>query len=176
MTPAELRAQIDTIVVVIMENRSFDHLLGCLRLPAFGGRTEVHGIEALDNPDYLNASQNAAQCPPFIATHDDPLPNDLPHSRGYVKDQLAFAPALGGFAMNGFVTAYERFTGTSGVLNPPPMSMLAPQLLPVTHFFAREYTLCDHWHAPLPASTQPNKLMAVSGDVLYDDNQSGLLA
>jgi phospholipase C len=33
MTPAELRARIDTIVILMMENRSFDHMLGYLSLP-----------------------------------------------------------------------------------------------------------------------------------------------
>ncbi len=175
MTPDELRANIDTIVVVMMENRSFDHMLGCLRLPQFGGRADVDGLTSLGNPDYRNASQNATLIAPFLVQQDDPLPNDVPHSRTYIDQQLARSAITHGFTMTGFVAAYERFTGTSGVLQPPPMSVLTPALLPVTHFFAREYTLCDRWHASLPASTQPNRLMAFSGDVFYDENQSGLL-
>ena len=175
MTPAELRANIDTIAIVMMENRSFDHLLGCLRLPQYGARGDVEGLTALDNPEYANQSQNATMVAPFILRRDDVLTNDLPHSRALIADQLARSPITHGFTMTGFVRAYERATGTSGVLDPPPMSVLAPELLPVTHFFARQYTLCDRWHAPLPASTQPNRLMAMSGDVLYDDNQQGLL-
>jgi phospholipase C len=175
MTPDELRSHIDTIVIVMMENRSFDHMLGCLRLPRYGGRADVNGIEELGNPAYANPSQNATMAAPFIAANDNPLTNDLPHTRRYVAQQLADAPVAGRFAMNGFVSSYERYTGTTGVLDPPPMSMLPPQLMPITHFFAREFTLCDHWHASLPASTQPNRLMALSGDVFYDENQHGLL-
>ena len=36
---------VDTIVVVIMENRSFDHLLGYLNLPG-PNRIEVEGLQA----------------------------------------------------------------------------------------------------------------------------------
>lgn len=33
MTPQELQQHVETIVVVMMENRSFDHVLGYLHLP-----------------------------------------------------------------------------------------------------------------------------------------------
>ena len=36
--------QFDTIIVVMMENRSFDHLLGYLSLPEYG-RTDVDGLQ-----------------------------------------------------------------------------------------------------------------------------------
>ena len=48
--PAPEAATIDTIVVLMMENRSFDHYLGALRLVE--GRTEVDGLDAtMSNPD-----------------------------------------------------------------------------------------------------------------------------
>ena len=42
---------IKTIVVVMMENRSFDHMLGYLSLPPFN-RTEVDGLKA--DPAWLD--------------------------------------------------------------------------------------------------------------------------
>jgi phospholipase C len=38
----------------------------------------------------------------------------------------------------------------------------------IADFFAREFTICDKWFAPLPASTQPNGLMAESGESDFD--------
>jgi hypothetical protein len=35
--------------------------------------------------------------------------------------------------------------------------------VPTLDFFAKNFTVCDHWFAPLPADTQPNRLMALSG-------------
>jgi phospholipase C len=35
--------QIDTIVLLMMENRSFDHMLGYLSHPDYGNRTNVEG-------------------------------------------------------------------------------------------------------------------------------------
>ena len=54
MTSDELKANVDTIVVVIMENRSFDHVLSHLRHPDYGNRKEVDGVEDLKKIAYLN--------------------------------------------------------------------------------------------------------------------------
>jgi phospholipase C len=35
--------QIETIVIVLMENRSFDHMLGYLSHPQYGNRAKVEG-------------------------------------------------------------------------------------------------------------------------------------
>src|SRR5450432_1882017 len=48
-TAEELLAGIETIVVLCMENRSFDHFLGSLRLT---GRTDIDGLRGGEtNPD-----------------------------------------------------------------------------------------------------------------------------
>jgi phospholipase C len=163
VTPAELRARIDTFVILMMENRSFDHMLGYLSLPAFGARGDVDGVTALDNPDYANPRLNGRIAYPFIAPGDDALTNDLPHERQEVAVQLAHAGAAGGYVMNGFVKMYETYTATTGIIDPPPMRIMTPPLIPVTSFLADEYLVCDRWHAPLPTSTHPNRLMALSG-------------
>ena len=98
--PANLDG-INTIVIVMMENRSFDHLLGFMSHEAFTfGRTDVDGLHRYssnfcwDNPDdggHLYAP---------TATPDGYLPCDLPHSRKHVAMQID----SGG--MTGFVKAY----------------------------------------------------------------------
>jgi phospholipase C len=175
MTPAELRSRIDTIVILMMENRSFDHLLGYLRLPAYGGREDVDGLTALDNPDYANPRANARIAYPFIAPNDDAFLTDLPHERQEVAVQLAYAGAAGGYVMNGFVKAYETYALTTGMPDPPPMRVMPPALLPVTSALADEYVVCDRWYSPLPTSTHPNRLMAISGYSMIDKTPGALL-
>jgi len=157
-----------------MENRSFDHLLGHLCQSQFGGRTDIDGIPNLLDPNLINPSGNGTLIRPFIAK-DGPLTNDLPHERPFVAMQLASSPVTGGPSMTGFVKAYEAATGTSGVVDPPPMGLLTTPDLPATSFLAREYAVCDRWFAPIPASTQPNRLMAISGYTERDNTISGLL-
>lgn len=43
--------------------------------------------------------------------------------------------------------------------------------LPTNHFFTQNFTVCDRWFASLPAGTQPNRLMAMSGQSLIDTNR-----
>ncbi len=35
--------------------------------------------------------------------------------------------------------------------------------VPTSDFLARNFAICDNWFACLPASTLPNRLMAMSG-------------
>src|SRR5262245_25541538 len=50
LTPSQLLAGIDTFVVLCMENRSFDHYLGALRLVE--GRMDIDGLTGTEsNPD-----------------------------------------------------------------------------------------------------------------------------
>jgi len=174
MDKNELTQRVDTIVIVMMENRSFDHVLGSMRLSQFGGRMDIDGVQSLTDPNLANPSSNGTLAFPFIAK-DGPLPNDLPHERDLVAVQLASSAVTGGPTMTGFVKAYEKASGTTGVVDPPPMGLLTPADLPATGFLAREYAVCDRWFAPLPASTQPNRLMAMSGFSERDNTISGLL-
>ncbi|HET7544728.1 MAG TPA: alkaline phosphatase family protein [Polyangiaceae bacterium] len=174
MNRQELIDQVDTIVIVMMENRSFDHLLGTMCQPEFGARADIDGIGSLLNPNFKNRSGDGTLVGPFIMK-DAPLSNDLPHERDFVAIQLASSKITGGPTMTGFVEAYEKASGTSGVNDPPPMALLTPADLLTTGFLAREYAVCDRWFAPIPASTQPNRLMAVSGYSQRDVTISGLL-
>ncbi|MEI9936567.1 MAG: alkaline phosphatase family protein [Pseudomonadota bacterium] len=174
MNRQELHDRVDTIVIVMMENRSFDHLLGTMCQSQFGGRTDIDGVKSLFEPSLANPASDGTVVFPFI-TKDGPLTNDLPHERDFVAIQLAPSNITGGPTMTGFVKAYEKATGTSGVNDPPPMGLLTPADLPTTSFLAREYAVCDRWFAPIPASTQPNRLMAISGFTERDNTISGLL-
>jgi phospholipase C len=167
MNRTELVQNVDTIVVVMMENRSFDHVLGHLRHPQYGNRTDVSGIEDLNNPAYVNASTDGVGIAPFFMD-DAPFGSDLPHDKGAVATQLAFAPVSGSFLMNGFVQAFENEFHTSED-RPPVMSLLTPHSLPTTGVLAAQYTVCDRWFACVPTSTAPNRLMSMCGYTGIDE-------
>jgi phospholipase C len=153
-------AQIQTIVILMMENRSFDHMLGYLRLPAYGGNTNVDGVR--DDEDWLNAVANtwdgvAYQPGPLL----EPRVPDPPHERPDIATQLGQVGA-NGFALDGFIVSAK---GDSDV-----MRYQTPDKVPILDFFARNFRICDHWFSPIPASTQPNRLMAMAGYTLIDGN------
>ncbi len=45
----------------------------------------------------------------------------------------------------------------------------------VSSFLAREYMVCDRWFAPLPTSTQPNRLMSLCGYTDIDETHARLM-
>jgi phospholipase C len=158
---------IETIIIVVMENRSFDHMLGYLSLKQFGGRTEVEGLK--DDPDWLAAVSNLNH---FDGIKYQPSPltflqtPDQPHERINIAQQLGARMPDGTFKMDGFV-------GSAGG-NSQVMQYYTPREIPITDFFARNFAICDHWFAPLPAGTQPNRLMTMSGYSLIDANRAAL--
>jgi phospholipase C len=160
MSVAENLASIDTIVIVMMENRSFDHVLGFLSHESFDGRVDVNGLHQhgpnfdWDNPD----SQGNLYAP--TATPDGYLPGDVPHSRQGVATELA------GGAMNGFIKAYQAYQSSDR--SPVPMRFCRPEDIPITAALARRYAVCDRWFASLPDDTFPNRLMALSGTTMID--------
>ncbi len=167
MTRDELVTNVQTIVIVMMENRSFDNVLGHLRHPDGANRPEVEGIEDLKNPRYQNPSGDGVAVAPFWMD-DAPLTSDLPHDKDAVQTQLAFAPVAQTYEMNGFVRAFETELHTS-IDTPPVMGILKGADLPTTSALAAQYTVCDHWFACLPTSTAPNRLMSMCGYTEIDD-------
>lgn len=161
MTPEELKQNVDTIVVVMMENRSFDHVLGYLTSPTFGNRQDVDGIADPKDLRYLNPNSDGQGIAPFWMD-DGPFTSDLPHDPDAVKTQLAYSDIKKTYLMNGFVQAFENEFHTS-VSQPPVMGLLRPASLPTTAALAAKYSVCDRWFACIPTSTAPNRLMSMCG-------------
>jgi phospholipase C len=167
MSPDTASSPLDSIkhiVVLMMENRSFDHMLGYLGLP--GG---VEGVNGLQNaqpnfdmeggeykPHALGPGETAFHKPgePF----DESL--DPCHSPGCVAEQLA---AYHGIKPGGFVKSFieqkkppERWRGL-------PMGYYTPECVPVYDFLARHFCVCDAWHSSIPGDTWPNRLYSLAG-------------
>jgi len=169
--------QIRTIVLVMMENRSFDHMLGYLSLPPFN-RGEVNGQSV--NADWLKQFTNydAAQAiPPFLSANPYTMPGefDPPHERNNIAAQID--PRQDGtYPMTGFVHAIPPTVSTDPAVRRLVMSYFGAEQAPTNDFFAKNFCICDRWFCSLPAGTQPNRLMSMSGFSLIDVNQTPLPA
>ncbi len=172
MTPDELKHNVDTIVIVMMENRSFDHVLGYLRHPMYGKRSDVDGVADLTSEAYININLDGQVKRPFWMP-DGPLLGDPPHDSGGAKVQMKYSPLARRYLMTGFVEAFENRTH-SKLTAPPVMGLLRPQDLPTTSALADQYCVCDRWFACAPSSTQPNRLLALSGTTPLRDLASVL--
>ncbi len=170
--------EIKTIVLVMMENRSFDHMLGHMTLD--NPSLLLEGLRAERMADYSN-DHNGSYYPLYPLLHDTQLETDLPHEADAVAQQMRKSAVKGQYTMHGFVDAYA--TANPGIpINTQciPMAYFPSKLVPVTDFLAKTFCTCDHWFAPLPTSTQPNRTMAFCGYspiyktktqlILIDDN------
>ena len=163
---------IKTIIIVMMENRSFDHVLGYLSLDG----KDVNGLSA--DPTWQENFTNlygGKTYPIHALSPSTQLIPDPPHDRTPISTQIKTPCANGGCPeLGGFVASYAT-------RNPPPADLLMVMgyytagALPVYDFFAKNFTICDSWFAPLPTGTQANRLMAMAGESAISDNVSGFL-
>jgi phospholipase C len=157
--------QIDHIVVVMMENRSFDHMLGYLSLPAeLGGRGRTD-VDGLRGPDANFNLHNGQRYPihHLAQTQFDGEAEDPDHTGPGVDEQLS----NGG---QGFVDNFARYSAAMaeklGVPAPDPglvMGYYDSDDLPVYDHLAAEYCVVDRWFSSVPGSTWPNRLYALAG-------------
>jgi phospholipase C len=158
-------AQIDHIVVVMLENRSFDHMLGYLSLPAALGGKERSDIDGLRGPDQ-DYNLHAGQRYPIHhldRTQFDGEAEDPDHSGESVDEQLS-----GGG--QGFVENFARISAARAkrlnVPVPDPglvIGYYTSEDLPVYDHLAAEYCVVDRWFSSVPGATWPNRLYAMCG-------------
>jgi phospholipase C len=160
---------IDTIVLVMLENRSFDHMLGHLSYGKYANGSDADGITSpLKRDAWVNVYQGEPYYP--AAMRDRQLSGDLPHDRGAIATQLNRSRVTGTYAMDGFAKSYFAASPNNRTTKPDPLGFLLPGDVPMSRFLADNYAVCDRWFASLPAGTQPNRLMAWSGTTYIDGN------
>ena len=151
---------INTIFLLMFENRSFDNMLGHLSYD--GIRDDVNGLRK-PLTQYKNTYKGDVYTP-YKLKVDKNLDFDIPHEFNHIATQLARSNANGKYRMNGFVKAYLDKTADDPNLQSPPMGFFKQEQVPVTSFLANTYGVCDNWFAAYPSSTQPNRTIAFTGD------------
>jgi phospholipase C len=174
-------ASVNHIVVLMLENRSFDHMLGFLYTGAgnvspagqpFAGLT---GTES--NPDSTGSPVTVSRIEPatpnayfmpgadpgegYMATNDQlfgsesapPSSSDVPPMQGFVKD---FNYTLG------WQTKEGTWSIVAGTTASNIMGCFTPEALPVLSALATSYAVCDQWFASVPTETLPNRAFACS--------------
>jgi phospholipase C len=162
-----LAAKVDRIVVLMMENRSFDHMLGWLP-PERGGLTgeEFCPLEA---PSHgfrpLSADDGEPGFKPFRTT-ETRLPISPTHAGGATLRQI------NGGNMQGFVHEFvcerreefglrDRIGG--GDARAMPMAFYGPESLATYRHLAASELVCSGYHASIPAGTWPNRMFLYAG-------------
>ncbi len=157
MPPAGLD-NLKHIVVLMMENRSFDHMLGGLmkKYPKINGLT---GNES--NPD-MNGTMVPVQP---NAKFQGQLDHDPDHHFPGVDLQIfgGTPPGPGRVAnMQGFIKSYAT-QGTGINASHAIMSYFPPERLPVLTRLATEYAVFNGWFSSIPGPTICNRAFAHYG-------------
>lgn len=138
-TPEQLLAGIDHIIVLMMENRSFDHYFGARKLLE---GLPVDGLTGLET----NPNLDMTQAPVFLLEEFEVA--SPPHE----WDECHIQFNLG--ANNGFVfEAEKKHPG----LGPQVMGYHVREQIPILWGLADNFTLCDKWFASVMGPTWPNR-------------------
>src|SRR5438093_12294538 len=134
--------KVDHIVVLMMENRSFDHMLGFLSIDE--GRSDVDGLSAgLFNEVSGERFEVHRATSTKLVKAQDPC-----HSGWCVDEQVA--NGRGGFAANYAKTRKQHYPGDT------PKTIMAyhtADQLRVYAYLAREFCVCDRWFCSVPGAT-----------------------
>jgi phospholipase C len=152
--------RINHIVVLMLENRSFDSLLGTL----YKNSATFEGLSGNEqNPDTNGAPVvvwNSPGSDEATMRIPDPDPGELWTD---INMQLFVnaAPAPGAVpTMAGFVQNYlaQQPLNPQAVYGPKSvMHYFAPNQVPVLSQLAKQFAVCDHWFASAPCQTWPNR-------------------
>jgi phospholipase C len=159
------------IVVLMMENRSFDQMLGYLKRD---GMPDVEGLSGTES----NPSPNG-EIPAFewgseeTVFHPEQDPTgkilDPCHSEACVAQQLE-GPNKG-FVENFLATRVDtegKKVAIPAQYHRVPMGYYGRQHLPTYDLLARGFCVCDAWHSAVPGDTWPNRLYAMAGHAAHN--------
>lgn len=136
LTPEELLAPIDTIVILCMENRSFDHYLGALSLE------EKRAVDGLTGAEW-NPDPKGIKVPVFhmtnLAVESPPHDWDPVHQQWNMGKNDQFVIASAGPHQQEVMGYYTRTE------------------IPTYYALSDAYTVCDRYFCSLLGPTWPNR-------------------
>ena len=171
---------IEHFVVLMLENRSFDQMLGYLYEESGNVSPLGHPFEGLTGNE-SNPGSDGNPIGVFKISKDDDYAYFMPGAdpgEGYFNtneqlfsDHIAPDPVVPatnqGFVKNfAYTLGWEKSSKWSilpGTRADNIMGMFTPEMLPVLSGLARGYAVCDHWYCSVPTETLPNRAFAVMG-------------
>src|SRR5580698_10219743 len=141
---------IEHIVVLMMENSSFDRMLGAI--PGVDGVDQATPETNPDFPGGLPVTQQAT-----VARN---IADDPEHDLDDVIDQIAGS-------CKGFVRDFaQHYPQTKTADRAEIMAYYDRGTLPVLQTLAESFAICDRWFSSLPGPTWPNRFFVHSGTSL----------
>jgi phospholipase C len=179
-------SSIEHVVVLMLENRSFDHMLGFLYTDNGNVSPSGQPYEGLNGTESNPAAASPASASsPVSVFRIEPgtsnayfMPGADP-GEGYMATNAQLfggaegaatpsgAPANVGFVTDfAYTLAWQTREGgwsiAAGTAASDIMGCFTPDTLPVLSALAKGYAVCDHWYSSVPTETMPNRAFAGS--------------
>ena len=181
MTNGSGLASVNHVVMLMLENRSFDHLLGFL----YAGQGNVSptgqpfdGLTGTEsNPDATGTAVTVSRIEPttpnaYLMPGADPGEGYMATNNQLFGSETGPAsssqvPAMQGFVQDfaytlGWESHSSGFSIQTGTTADSIMGCFTPEALPALSALARGYAVCDQWFASVPTETLPNRAFACS--------------
>lgn len=139
------------VVLLLLENRSFDQMLGCFQ--------EIYpNLEGVAPNAPPRVNSDGVKQYPQAPTKAEQTPIDPRHETEHVLKQIAANNS-------GFVSDFADYYGSGASPDDRQliMSYYPRMYLHALHRMARDFTICDHWFSSVPGPTWPNRFFAFSG-------------
>jgi phospholipase C len=149
------------IIVLMLENRSFDHMLGFLKKTNPNIKGCLPGEAGCSNNVVANDATSASVTVNDEAVYVQDSPQHSIHSTTfqiYGSSQMNDHPS-----MSGFIESYQRVLANSSETGSSIMRCFAPEHVPIMSTLAQEFAIIDGWHASVPGPTMVNRAYAASG-------------
>jgi len=151
-------SKIDHVVVVMQENRSFDHYFGTY--PAVRGFADPRARTGVFEQAYP-ANTAVAPVGRLLPWHLDTLHEQALCTTDITHDWLPQHQAWNGGAMDGFGTVHQH-ADPDGKLT---MGYYTRADLPYYYALADAFTICDAYFCSVLGPTHPNRLMSMSATI-----------
>ena len=159
MATTSASQKIKHVFVLMLENRSLDHLLGFSGITGkdavSGANTKINGLTGNESNSGLKVTQPADWSMPVDPCHEFPCVVEQLCGAGVKYTSGGPYPTINN---SGFVANY---TSNGGSSNPGEiMKCYSPSQLPVLIALASEFAVCDNWFSSMPGPTWPNRYFA----------------
>jgi phospholipase C len=157
---------IDHVVILIQENRSFDHYFGSYR----GVRGFNEKSAAFQQPYPGNTS--SAPMGVLLPFHLDVTKTSAACTHDISHDWVPQHQSWNNGAMNGFVTSRLAIDASDAVLS---MGYYTRADLPFYYAVADAFTVCDNYCCPVIGPTDPNRIYSMAASIDPDGKNGGPL-
>jgi phospholipase C len=159
--PLSSLRQIEHVVLLMMENRSFDHYFGSLA-----------GVRGYSDPGALKLSTGRSVF--YQPDPENPDGYELPFHLNPTKTSAAVLPSLShawtaqheswnGGAMDNWLPAHRAADGATN--GPLTMGHFTRSDIPFHYALADAFTICDAYHCSVLGPTWPNRLFFMAGGI-----------